>query len=125
MATYQDGDSVIVAGHGPGVVTEVTGGPRGKLYRVTLTDAELAAYGHSTRYTADESELTAAADLPTYAPGDIVLYQKRTATIVAIDPTNGAVEIVTDVPLPDDNPDVAIESRIVLPRWKLYLQQNG
>jgi hypothetical protein len=123
MASYATGDSVIVAGHGPGVVADIVGGPLGKLYRVTLTDAEVASYGFSSSYTADESELVAAAAIPTYTPGDTVLYQKRLATVTAFDPSNGAVEIVTDTPLPDPDPEVNIESRIVLPAWKVYLQQ--
>jgi hypothetical protein len=123
MAFYATGDSVIVAGHGPGVVTDIIGGPLGKLYRVTLTDAEAMSYGISTSYTADPSEMIAAAEIPAYTPGDTVLYQKRLATVTAFDPSNGAVEIVTATPLPDPDPEVNIESRIVLPAWKVYLQQ--
>ena len=124
MASFAIGESVIVAGRGPGVVTDVIGGPAGKLYRVTLTDAEAMHYGISSSYTAPDIELIAAADLPTYAPGDTVLYQNRLANVVAYDPSNGAVEIVTDTPLPDPDPEVNIESRVVLPLWKVYLQQQ-
>ena len=123
MALFAAGDSVIVAGHGPGVVTDIIGGPLGKLYRVTLTD-DAVGYGFSSSYTADDSELVPAAAIPTYAPGDTVLYQKRLATVTAFDPSNGAVEIVTDTPLPDPDPEVNIESRVVLPAWKVYLQQQ-
>lgn len=124
MAVFSEGDSVIVAGRGPGVVTSVIGGPAGKLYRVTLTDPETYHYGISTSYTTDENDLTAAADLPIYAPGDKVMYQKRMAEVVAIDPVSGAVEIVAEPTLPDPEPEVNIESRIVLERWELYLQQQ-
>lgn len=124
MAAFAIGDSVIVAGHGPGVVTDIIGGPVGKLYRVTLTDAEAMHYGISSSYTAPDIELTAAAALPTYAPGDTVMYQGRLAEVVAVDPLNGAVEIVAEPTLPDPEPEVNIESRIVLPAWKVYLQQQ-
>jgi hypothetical protein len=123
MAVFSEGDAVIVAGRGPGVVTVVMGGPAGKLYRVTLTDPESQLYGISTSYTTDETDLTAAADLPTYAPGDKVMYQSRMAEVVAVDPVSGAVEIVAEPTLPDPEPEVNIESRIVLERWELYLQQ--
>lgn len=123
MTIFATGDSVIVAGLGPGVVADVIGGPLGKLYRVALTDAEAASYGFSTSYTADPAELIAASAIPSYVPGDTVLYQKRLATVTAFDPSNGAVEIVTDTPLPDPDPEVDIESRVVLPAWKVYLQQ--
>ncbi len=122
MAFFAIGDSVIVAGLGPGVVADIIGGPLGKLYRVTLTD-DVIGYGFSSSYTAASDELTAAAAIPAYAPGDTVLYQARLATVVAYDPSNGAVEIVTDTPLPDPDPEVDIESRVVLPAWKVYLQQ--
>ena len=36
---------------------------------------------------------------------------------------SGAVEIVAAPPLPDPAPDVAIESRVVLAPWEVYLQQ--
>ena len=121
MAQFRLKDAVIVAGRGPGVVTDIIGGPAGKLYRVTLT--EPPAYGFSTSYTTDETELTAAADIPTYAPGDVVLYQGRRAEVTAFDPDSGAVEIVADPPLPAPNPEVAIESRVVLAPWEVYLHQ--
>ncbi len=120
MASFQMADAVIVAGRGPGVVTDIIGGPAGKLYRVSFTGPE---HLFSTSYTTDETELTAAADIPTYAPGDIVLYQNRRAEVTAFDPDSGAVEIVADPPLPDPNPEVAIESRVVLAAWEVYLHQ--
>lgn len=120
MPTFNLSDSVIVSGRGPGVVTDIIGGPAGKLYRVTLTGAQ---HLFATSYTTDETELTAAADIPTYAPGDIVLYQNRRARVTAFDPDSGAVEIVADPPLPDPDPEVAIESRVVLAPWEVYLHQ--
>lgn len=120
MPTFNLNDSVIVSGRGPGVVTDIIGGPAGKLYRVSFTGPE---HLFSTSYTTDASELTAAADIPTYAPGDIVLYQNRRAEVTAFDPDTGAVEIVADPPLPDPNPEVAIESRVVLAPWEIYLHQ--
>lgn len=120
MASFQLADAVIVSGRGPGVVTDIIGGPAGKLYRVSFTGPE---HLFSTSYTADETELTAAADIPTYAPGDVVLYQGRTAEVTAFDPESGAVEIVAEPPLPDPNPEVAIESRVVLAPWEVYLHQ--
>ncbi len=122
MAIFATGDSVVVAGLGPGVVADIIGGPMGKLYRVTLTD-DAISYGFSSSYTAGPEELTAAAAIPTYVPGDTVMYQNRLATVVAFDPSNGAVEIVAEPPLPDPDPEVNIESRVVLPAWKVYLQQ--
>lgn len=120
MPTFNLNDSVIVSGRGPGVVTDIIGGPAGKLYRVSFTGPE---HLFSTSYTTDASELTAAADIPTYAPGDIVLYQNRRAEVTAFDPDTGAVEIVADPPLPDPNPEVAIESRVVLAPWEIFLHQ--
>ena len=120
MASFQLSDSVIVAGRGPGVVTDIIGGPAGKLYRVSFTGPE---HLFSTSYTTDASELTAAADIPTYAPGDIVLYQNRRAEVTAFDLDSGAVEIVADPPLPDPDPEVAIQSRVVLAPWEIYLHQ--
>ena len=121
MAEYSCGESVIVAGRGPGVVTDVIGGPLGKLYRVTLI--EPTAYGFSTSYTTDENELVSAVAIPTYQPGDPVVYQRRPAEVVAYDPSNGAVEIRVLPPLPDPDPPVNIDSKVVLSAWEVYFHQ--
>ena len=42
MASFQLADAVIVSGRGPGVVTDIIGGPVGKLYRVSFTGPELS-----------------------------------------------------------------------------------
>ena len=127
MATYNVGDSVIVAGQGPGVVTEVTGAPNGHYYRVTLTDPEKASFGFSTRYTANESELTASAALPVYKAGDKVIYQNRLAEVTAVDPTRGTVDIVCE---PETigadaagNGGAFLQRQFALPAWKVHLQQ--
>jgi hypothetical protein len=119
---YSLGESVIVAGRGPGVVTDIIGGPRGPMYRVTLT-ADPKAYRAFTSYcTVEEEEITAAAALPTYVIGDKVLYQRRPAEVVAV-AGDGSVEILVEPPLPD--PDIEVEGpcRVALPAWKVYLQQ--
>ena len=120
MTIYSIGDAVIVAGRGPGVVTDIIGGPAGKLCRVTFNEVSI----FSTSYTCDDSELTPAAAVPTYAPGDTVMYQGRLAEVTAYDPSNGSVEIVAVPTLPDPAPEVNIESRVVLSATELYLQQT-
>ena len=119
MTAYAIGDSVVIVGRGPGVVTDIIGGPAGKLCRVTLSEAVI----WSTSYTCDDSELIPAAAVPTYAPGDTVMYQGRLAEVTAYDPSNGSVEIVAVPTLPNPAPPVNIESRVVLSATELYLQQ--
>ena len=117
------GEAVIVAGRGPGVVTDIIGGPRGPMYRVTLTQDD-NAYGAFTSYTTVEAEaITAAAAIPTYSIGDKVLYQSRVAEVTAYDAESTNTALKIDPALPDPNIEVDGSCHVVIPSWKLYLQQ--
>ena len=123
MAAFGMGEAVIVAGRGPGVVTDIIGGPRGPMYRVTLTQDDNAYGAFTSYYTVDGEELTSASAIPVYAIGDKVLYQRRVARVTAYDPvsTNTALEI--EPALPDPNIEVDGSCYVVIPAWKVYLQQ--
>lgn len=127
MATYKKGASVIVAGLGPGVVTDVTGAPNGHYYRVTLTESADAGYGFTSAYTANETELTPASALPTYKVGDRVVYQNRLANVVAVDPATGNVVIVCEPEAigadADGNGGALRQLQFALPAWQVHLQQ--
>jgi hypothetical protein len=123
MTTFGMGEAVIVAGRGPGVVTDIIGGPRGPMYRVTLTQDD-NAYGAYTSYTTVEEEtITAAAAIPAYSIGDKVLYQNRVAEVTAYDPVSTNTALKIDPPLPDPNIEVDGSCYVVIPAWKIYLQQ--
>lgn len=123
MTAFGMGEAVIVAGRGPGVVTDIIGGPRGPMYRVTLTQDDNAYRAYTSYYTADEAEITSAATIPTYAIGDKVLYQNRVAEVTAYDAESTNTALKIDPPLPDPNIEVDGSCYVVLPAWKIYLQQ--
>jgi hypothetical protein len=123
MALFLMGEAVIVAGRGPGVVTDIIGGPRGPMYRVTLTQDD-NAYGAFTSYTTVEEEaITAATAIPVYSIGDKVLYQSRVAEVTAYDAESTNTALKIDPPLPDPNIEVDGSCYVVIPAWKIYLQQ--
>jgi hypothetical protein len=68
--------------------------------------------------------MTAAAAIPTYAIGDKVLYQNRVAEVTAYDAESTNTALKIDPPLPDPNIEVDGSCYVVIPAWKIYLQQN-
>ena len=123
MAAFGMGEAVIVAGRGPGVITDIIGGPRGPMYRVTLTQDDNAYGAFTSYYTVDGEELTSAAAIPTYAIGDRVMYQNRIAEVTAYDAESTNTALKIEPALPDPNIEVDGSCFVVIPSWKIYLQQ--
>lgn len=112
------GASVNITWLGPGIITDIIGGPSGPLYNVLLN--ERTPHGLRSSMIVEDADLEPAPALPSFVVGQAVTIQGRAGTVTAV-----RGNMVTVLPEPDPIEDVGgVEKRhhFILPAWQLTAQ---
>lgn len=120
------GDPVHVQGVGPGVISDVRGGPVDVEYVVTMLGLDIDT-GLPTAYVARDHELAPGEPLPAFQAGDYVRLIGRLGNVVVLATRDDGFEYATVVIPPDPVDEaggVSEPRRFDMPVWKLFLLQQ-
>ena len=123
---YTLGDPVHVRGVGPGIVSDVRGGPVDVEYVVILYGLDIDT-GLPTSRACRDHEMEPGDPVPPYGIGDYVRLTGRVGNVVALAVRDDGFEYAT-VMVPGDPVEgwgeVSEPRRFDMPTWKLYLLQQ-